>query len=342
MMADTRNDSMDARAIGVLRAVAATENEVNQFQVLKYLDEFLGTPRANQHLLHEMIDEQVAHGEAEEVLRMLQLFCRAQFFERNFGFRRCLVQGIIQQKTDAAITPLIDLLPRVKGQVQYDIVTHLMAVTGQDFADDAVKWKTWWEKNQGISRPPAKSPIPPPGDYGRFGEYYGIPICAKRVVFVLDTSGSMRGAKLENAKTELNRAIRSLPEVVAFSLVIFNGSVRTWQRELLSADETTEQHAINLVLDQEARSNTATFDALEAAFDLDPEAIYLLSDGAPRGGKIDDPGQIISTIATTNRVRRISIHAIGLDTDVGPATAVFARFMKALAETNWGVYRAVR
>jgi hypothetical protein len=87
-------------------------------------------------------------------------------------------------------------------------------------------------------------------------------------------------------------------------------------------------------------SNTASYDALEAAFQLDPEAIYFLSDGAPMGGKVDDPTQIVSILSSLNRVRRVSIHSIGVDTNL-PGAAVFARFMKTLAEANWGVYKAV-
>jgi hypothetical protein len=45
-----------------------------------------------------MIDERAARGEPEEVLRMLMLFARAQFFDQNFGYRRCLVQGLMQVK----------------------------------------------------------------------------------------------------------------------------------------------------------------------------------------------------------------------------------------------------
>jgi hypothetical protein len=337
----TRKDGMDIRAVGALQALSGTEEEALQSQVLKYLDEFLGTPRASQSLLHEMIDEQAAQGSAEEVLKMLMLFTRAQFFDANFGFRRCTVQGLMLVKNKEAITHLINLLPRFKGLVQFDVVSHLVAATGQNFGDDAAKWKAWWTRNQGQPETLERSRIPPLGDYGKFGEYYGIPICAKRVVFVLDTSGSMRGAKIEAAKTELVRAIKELHKEVFFSVVAFDSSVRVWQHELVPATEQMKHIAVNVVLDQTPRDNTASYDALEAAFELDPEAIYFLSDGAPRGGKIEAPGEIIGTISGWNRVRRVSIHSIGIDTKADTSVNPFARFMKALAEANWGVYHAV-
>jgi hypothetical protein len=151
----------------------------------------------------------------------------------------------------------------------------------------------------------------------------------------------MRGGKIEAAQTELIRAVRELPKEVYFSIVAFDSSVRIWQRELVPASEQMKQIAVNVVLEQQARNDTASYDALEAAFGLNPEAIYFLSDGAPQGGKIDAPGDIIATISNWNRVRRISIHSIGIDTKADKSVSPFARFMSALADANWGIYRAV-
>jgi hypothetical protein len=270
---------------------------------------------------------------------MLMLLTRADFFNRNFGFRRCVVQAVMEVKERDAILHLINLMPRLKGLVQFDVISHLMTATGQNFGDDAGKWKIWWLESKGQPIVADKRP-PPPRDNSKFGEYYGIPICAKRVVFVLDTSLSMRGGKIEAAKTELIRAIQALPKEVHFSLISFDSSVRVWRRELVAATEQMKNIAVNVVYEQNLGPNTASYDALEAAFELEPEAIYFLSDGAPSGGKVDDPVQIVGDFSVMNRVRRVSIHSIGIDTN-NPAAAIFGRFMKNLAEANWGIYKAV-
>ena len=339
MTASSRKGGMDIRAVGALQALGGTEVEALQFRLIDYLNEFLGTPQADQQLLHAMLDEQAAKADVE-VMRLLMLFTRTEFFDRHFGLRRCVVQGLTQIKDRDGITHLINLLPRFKGLVEFDVVSHLVVSTGQNFGDDAGKWKLWWREKQNQKQPDEKAKVPPIESYGKFGQYYGIPICAKRVVFVLDTSGSMRGGKIEAAQTELIRVIRELPKEVQFSVVAFDSSVRVWQHELVQASELTKQVAVNVVLEQSARGNTASYDALEAAFELNPEAIYFLSDGAPQGGKVDDPRQIIASISGSNRVRRVSIHSIGIDTNLPTATG-FARFMKSLAEANWGVYKAV-
>jgi uncharacterized protein YegL len=340
MTTATRKDGLDVRALGALLALGGTEDNDLQFRLISYLNEFLGTQRTDQYLLHEMIDEQAQKKSDAEVMRLLMLFTRTDYFDRHYGFRRCVVQGLTEIKDREAITHLINLLPRFKGQVQYDVVSHLMAATGQNFGEDAGKWKLWWLENQGKTIVADKPKHPPISQYGQFSEYHGIPICAKRVVFVLDTSNSMRGAKIEVAKTELLRAIRELPAEVHFSLVCFDGTVRVWQRELVPANEQMKHIAVNVVLEQSLGANTASYDALEAAFSLNPEAIYFLSDGAPEGGKNDNPNEIVATFSSLNRVRRISIHSIGVDTNLTGA-AIFARFMKTLAEANWGIYKAV-
>ena len=85
--------------------------------------------------------------------------------------------------------------------------------------------------------------------------------------------------------------------------------------------------------------NTASYDALEAAFAYDTEAIYFLSDGAPTSGKILAPLDIIAAITTANKVRRITIYTIGVAPGF-PGSPTDA-FLKTLAEENFGQYRRV-
>ena len=340
MNSASRKSGLDIRAVGAVQALAGTEDEDLQGAVLKYLDEFLEQPQANQYALHEMIDTQSAKGEPDETLRMLALLTRAQLFNGQFGYRRCLVQGLMEVKDREALTQLIDLLPKFKGLVQFDVVSHLTGVTGQNFGSDAAKWKSWWTANKTNLKSAEKPKFSSLGGVENFGEYYGIPICAKRVVFVLDTSLSMKGARIDAAKTELIRAIKALPKEVYFDVIAFDNTVRVWQPELVPASEQMKQLAVNVVIEQPLKFKTASYDALEAAFELNPEVIFFLSDGAPFGGKIDAPAEIIATIGRWNRVRRVSIHSIGVGVKE-PKAEVFAAFLKDLAETNWGIYKPV-
>lgn len=334
----TRKSGMDQRTYGVLKAFGPTENSDLQVALLKYLDEFLGAPKGNQRMIHTLADDLGALAYPDS-LRTLKLFSRAKYFEKNFGYRRCVLQGVVRVPGDETITYLIDQLPRLRGLVQYDVIVHLMRVTGQNFRDDAAGWKAWWvEQKQTL---PKKADPPPVGQYGANGAFYGIPIGAKRVVFALDISRSMeQGGKIDAAKRELCDVIRTLPADVFFGIVAFHGQVHVWQGELMPANETNRKQAIQSVMAQETRGGTSSYDALEAAFGLEPEAIYFVTDGEPRTGKIVVPDEIVSTIATLNHVRRVSIHAIGIGTDEA-RNAVFGRFLRNLAAADWGEYRSV-
>ncbi|HTI50095.1 MAG TPA: VWA domain-containing protein [Planctomycetaceae bacterium] len=333
----TRKAGMDLRSCCVIRALAGTENGDLQNDVLGYLDEFLGTPRANQRMVHDLVDALGEQGSVES-LRILTLFSRAKFFEKNFGFRRCVLQGVVRVPGDDTITFVIDLLPRLKGLVQYDVITYLIRATGENYRDDAAGWKAWWvAQQQKLSK--RKDP-PPVGNFGASGAFYGIPIGAKRVVFVLDISRSMeKGGRIDAAKRELSEVIQSLPPDVYFGIVAFHGLVHVWQQELMPANEGNRKRAIESVMGQETRGGTSSYDALEAAFALDPEAIYFVTDGQPVTGKIVDPKEIVASVADANRVRRISVHSIGIGT--GDGGNIFSSFLRDLAEADWGEYRAV-
>jgi hypothetical protein len=335
-----RKQGLSQRTIGALQVLAGSDKSPLQQRVLEYLDGFLGASEADQFLLHEMIDERPGQGNAREKLRMLRLFSHTKFFDRTFGFRRCVVQGMFQVQDPEAIGAVLELVPSLTGLVRYDAIGYLISATDQDFGDDLEKWNDWWRTNRATVLHFAKSPARLVRNSGEFAEYYGIPICADRLVFVLDTSGSMRGSKIDAAKTTLIRAIRELKANVYFNVIAFDGRVRLWQRELVLASEEMKQFAVKMVLEQPLGPRTASYDALEAAFGLAPEAIYFLSDGAPVGGKITDPDEIIAAISHHNRLRRVSLHSIGILTGDGKHNP-FGRFMKDLATANWGIYKGV-
>jgi Ca-activated chloride channel family protein len=164
-------------------------------------------------------------------------------------------------------------------------------------------------------------------------------VFAERLVFVLDTSGSMTGQRIMAAKRELIKAIGNLSERASFGIVVFNSSVSVWQKQLVPATQKAKHAAIAYVSSQGTAANTASYDALEAAFNFDTEAIYFLSDGAPHGGKIPAPVDIVAAITAINRVRRVSVYTIGIG--VGFAGGPLDLFLKTLAEQNLGLYRRV-
>ena len=324
-------------AAELLRPLAVIEDEPFQVSLLKVLNDYLASPKGDIALPLTLIDDYAKQGD-EIAFRAVTFFSKSKAFEAKFGFRRCVVQALAQIRDPEAVTVLILLIPQTNGLIQHDIVQYLTKLTGQKFADNDRDWLKWWLENKAEFKFP-KAPLPTAdvaiGD-GRL-TYYGIPVCAKRIVFVLDTSGSMRGAPLEAAKSALLQVVEKLPAEVHFDVVMFDKSVTVWQPRLLPATTQAKEEVARAVRNRGMQAGAASFAAIEAAFKLEPEAIYFLSDGCPTDSQ---PDQILNTFFALNRTRRVTVHTIGVVTDRGNAADLIL-FMKPLAEQDFGSYRLV-
>jgi hypothetical protein len=173
--------------------------------------------------------------------------------------------------------------------------------------------------------------------------YYDVPIRAKRLVFILDTSKSMAASdmitRLEAAKRELTKTIDELPGGVLFNIVVFNSTVSVWQDKLAPASESWKTHAKAFVHAQRPIGKTATYDALQAAYKLDSnvETFFLLSDGAPSDGEIVKLDTLLEAIRKQNRQRRVTINTIGVFG--GGDSEGLEPFMRTLAADNFGVFK---
>lgn len=182
----------------------------------------------------------------------------------------------------------------------------------------------------------------------RYGaSFYGISTCSRRIVFVLDTSGSMdeRAAtgdlsKLEVAKRELIRTLNELESPALFNLVFFGDVVTAWRPALVALDSKSRADAVAFTEAAKAAGGTNLSGALRAAFasgrDDEPgggvDTIFVLSDGKPSRGDRLDPEEILQDIAHRHPERRVRIHTIGLGHEHN------ADLMKGLAGHTGGRY----
>lgn len=140
---------------------------------------------------------------------------------------------------------------------------------------------------------------------------------AKDLVLVLDTSGSMAGEKIEQAKAALRYCLQRLGERDRFGLVTFSSEVRVFRPTL--AGITEREDALWQVDKLEATGGTNINEALLAAHKLlrDSPAgrgmIIFLTDGLPSVG-VQDEGQIRRNLqqANSNEVRLFSF-GVGFD-----------------------------
>jgi Ca-activated chloride channel family protein len=150
-------------------------------------------------------------------------------------------------------------------------------------------------------------------------------VVAKDVIFVLDTSGSMEGKKLEQAKEALEFVLNHLHEEDRFNIVAFNTAVRTYATGLRPASERAEAVAFVRRLSAEGGTNIhrALLETLGMAADPAqsagrstsgrPQFIVFLTDGLPTAG-VTDVNRIITEVgqAATENIRLFSF-GVGYD-----------------------------
>lgn len=331
-----KRQSNELMLSGLLGGMLATTDEAGRTEVLQTLDDYLDSPKADLIVPVNLIDD-LAQQANSNAVEQIKLLTRVKPFQSQFGYRRCVVQAMSKINEPEAIGFLVEMLPGAQGLVQFEIIEHLTRKTGQKFKDNDREWTNWWKENQsGFQFPSAR--VANVNDINLDqSTYYGIPICAKRIVFVIDTSVSMNGQPMQAAKVALLKAVESLPESVSFDIVMFDQTATVWQPRLLPATLPAKQQASQSVIARGMKIGTASHAALNSAFGLEPEVIYFLSDGEPTDGQ---PGQIVESISERNRTRRISIHTIGVVTRRGGGAGL-THFMKPLAEFNWGTFRLV-
>ncbi len=297
----------------------------------------------------------------------------------NWVIQSSAADALAEIGSPKAIRPLVELIPKTTGRLQDDVNDALKRLTGQKFDPDYEQWKRWYDEHaaeiEGTDARPLAKKRGRGGDEEDDSTYYGIKTRSKRIVYLLDISGSMEkpiggggggavtlregeeerpsGPKIEIAKKELKNAIRKLPEDAFFNIITFNHLVKRWEPKLIKATQKNKNKAYLFVRGIKASGSTFTYGALKEAFHLagmgarDPnyrsgvDTIFLLSDGAPTDqsfprSKLMDIDKILTAVKQWNSLSKVIIHAIAID--VATQGSSFIRFMKQLADENGGKY----
>jgi len=140
----------------------------------------------------------------------------------------------------------------------------------------------------------------------------------KDIVFVLDTSGSMQGEKIRQAKGALSFCLESLNEGDRFNVVDFDDEIRSFRGELVTPVRENIREALSFVEGCDANGGTNINDAVLRGLSMirgtdRASFIIFLTDGLPTVGETS-PGDILSNVRTANRSStRIFIFGVGYD-----------------------------
>ncbi|MCS7045852.1 MAG: VIT domain-containing protein [Gemmataceae bacterium] len=160
------------------------------------------------------------------------------------------------------------------------------------------------------------------------------------MVFVLDTSGSMRGKRIVQARNALKYCLSQLSETDRFALLNFGTTVNRYGEGLQAAGAEAVATAKKWVDSLEPSGGTAIDDALSAALALRPNdpsrtfTIVFFTDGCPTIGETD-PNKIIQNVVKRNTANT-RIFTFGVGDDVN------ANLLDRLADETRAVCTYVR
>ena len=158
-------------------------------------------------------------------------------------------------------------------------------------------------------------------------------ILPKDIAFVIDTSGSMQGGKLEQVKRSLKFCINSLDERDRFNIYSFATTVHNFRDGLVPATGEIKAAAIDFTEKMEAIGGTNINQALLGALDAPhgstrPYLVVFMTDGEPTVD-VTDPNKILKNVAEKN-IHKVRVHVLGVGTEVN------THLLDKLAEQNHG------
>ncbi len=258
-----------------------------------------------------------------------------------------------------AVEAVIEAMPKADGRLQFDFQDTLAALTGVDKGILADAWKSWWEQNResvlaGTYKPRVEEKA---GAGEGFTRFFGIPLKSKRVIFVLDRSGSMSSIgdfdipiesgesqlpadlhqpkgnrKIDIARWQLKKALWMLPDGAIFNLIFYGSAFELYKERMIKVDKRAREEAFAYIDKIEPSGATNIFDSLERALGFavgedgklkkdSVDTVYLMSDGMPNMGKFKVPADILREVARINDTLKIAIHTILIDARAASAAS---------------------
>jgi Ca-activated chloride channel homolog len=138
----------------------------------------------------------------------------------------------------------------------------------------------------------------------------------KDVILVLDTSGSMAGAKIDQAKNAARYVLEQLQAGDRFNIVSFSTATRLLAAEPISQSRVRDGQSFidRITAEGSTDINRALLEALAGADASRPTVLIFLTDGLPTAGETN-PDRIIANVAA-NAPKTVRLFSFGVGYDV--------------------------
>jgi len=142
-------------------------------------------------------------------------------------------------------------------------------------------------------------------------------VVAKDVVLVLDTSGSMDGDKIEQARAAANYVLDHLNAGDRFNIVGFNTFVKLYASEPRPVTERENGRAFIREMETAGSTdiNRALLEAVAGADPSRPTIVIFLTDGLPTAGEIDPDRIVANVTGAAPKSVRLFTFGVGYDVD---------------------------
>ncbi|MEZ6013668.1 MAG: HEAT repeat domain-containing protein [Planctomycetota bacterium] len=174
----------------------------------------------------------------------------------------------------SSIPPLLERLELEEGRLKADAAAALDRLTGRNFGTRLELWKQFWASygeryqiptDEELATLRAKQAARKAEYQGAPGStvYHGVDSPSRRIVFVIDVSGSMEDevvdkerfagtqypswSRMDIVKTELARTIEALESYVEFQIIAFATETKSWKKDLVPANVLNKSSAIDFV-----------------------------------------------------------------------------------------------
>jgi hypothetical protein len=316
-----------------------------------------------------MIDALAAGGDGELAGLLLG---GSLLTDESWHVRARAVAALARLRSRDAVAVLVERLEAEVGRVRTDVHSALCSLTGEDFGTNVELWRRWFaEHGEEFAVPPVEELEARASEEARESvgmTFFGIQSDSRRVLFVLDLSGSMEFSmvprknptddpgkpydrprkgeisRLTAAKRAIVKSLGGVEDGSHFNMIFYASDVWTWNDDLVVMDPDTRSEAMRFCESLEAVGATNIYGALKVALEQagakggdewsEPriDTIFFLSDGRATVGLSTDADETLAFVRERNATAGIVIHTIGL------SGAQDAYLLRSLAEQNGGSY----